>query len=472
MKLFSLKLSLAWRLTILYALSLFFLLSIAAGLLDWFLTSDMKRDNNQFLASEMLSLRTLLRQRPNDVRAWQEEIEREAVGSVSGYARYYVRILDEQQHMIVETSGMSGVLGTHFFPAPLPAHARKLSGISVTGADGRPFTVVSQWVTLYRPEARKRLIQLALDRSRDEETIADYRQNALFLLLGGVLCAGSFGLFIARTGLRPLTKLTRVFTRITPDHLNEQVDFTHWPREIAQLANAFDSMLQRLERSFAMLSQFSADLAHELRTPIANLRGEAEVVLGKPRSAEEYRWVIESSIEEYERLSKVIDNLLFLARTDTHNMAVRLSSVNVRQEIEALLGYFDVLAEEKKIEIALSGNALLDADAVLFRRALTNLLSNAFQYTPQNGRITVDVAKHNGTTQITVADTGIGIERACLEKVLDRFFRTEKARTMHSQGSGLGLAIVKSIMDLHSGTVEIESTPGKGTTVRLRFPRP
>ena len=460
----------AWRLAFLYALSLFLLLAIAAGFLDWILTSDMQRSNDRALAVEMQSLRSLLKQRPDDLQAWREEIEREAIGSVSGYARYYVRILDQQWNTILETPGMTAAVDLRSFPAPEPAHSKEVTGVFVRGADGRPFMVASQWVALYRPATRKRLIQIALDRSHDAETMGDYRRMATLVLLAGVLLSASLGFFIAKAGLRPLSKLTQVFTRVTPEHLDERVGATHWPPEIAHLAQAFDSMLQRLEQSFALLSHFSANLAHELRTPISNLRGEAEVALGRSRTTEEYRRVIESSLEEYERLSRVIDNLLFLARTDTHNTMVRFSPINMRQEIDALLEYFEGLAEEKAIEVTSAGNALLNADPTLLRRALINLLSNAFQYTPPHGRISVDVHTEDETVLIVVSDTGIGIEKASLERISERFYRTERARAMNTQGSGLGLAIVKSIMDLHSGKLEVESAPGEGTTVRMRFP--
>jgi two-component system heavy metal sensor histidine kinase CusS len=430
----------------------------------------MQRGNDRALTVEMQSLRMLLKQRPDDLQAWREEIDREAVGSVSGYARYYVRILDEQRNTILETAGMNSVLDARVFPKPAPAHAREVSGVAVKGADGRPFMVTSQWVAVYRPITKKRIIQMALDRTYDAETMRDYRKMAMLVLLIGVLFSTSLGFLIAKAGLRPLAKLTQVFTRINSEHLDERVGSTHWPPEIASLAQAFDSMLQRLERSFALLSHFSANLAHELRTPIGNLRGEAEVALGRARTADEYRRVIESSLEEYERLSRVIENLLFLARTDTHNTMVRFSPVNMRPEIDALLEYFEGLAEEKSIQVASSGNALLNADPTLLRRALANLLSNAFQYTPDHGRISVDVSSDDGTVAITVSDTGIGIEKGSLEKISERFYRTERARAMNAQGSGLGLAIVKSIMDLHSGHLEVESTPGEGTTVRMTFP--
>jgi two-component system heavy metal sensor histidine kinase CusS len=343
--------------------------------------------------------------------------------------------------------------------------------VDAKARDGRFFLLGAQWVELRQPEARKRLVQIAFDRSHDAMIIADYRRKVLTVLLAGLVLSVTLGFVIAKAGLKPLSNMTRAFTRISAEELNTRVNSLHWPPEVAALAGAFDSMLERLERSFALLTQFSADLAHELRTPINNLRGETEVALGKSRTAEEYRAVLESGLEEYERLTHVIENLLFLARADTRDTAVRPTPVNIRQEIDALVEYFDALAEEKAIAISITGNALLNADLVLFRRALTNLLSNAFRYTPQNGRIALSVTTINGSVEVAVSDTGIGIEKDNQKKVLDRFFRADKARTLHPQGTGLGLAIVKSIMDLHSGSVAIESAPGEGTTVKLRFPQ-
>ena len=463
--------SIARRLTVLYALSLFFLLAIAAGFLDWVLTSDMRRDNSQLLAAEIQSLRTLMRQRPGDLQSWREDVEREAA-SLPGYTRYYVRILDEQGQTIIETPGMGDIVDSRTFPEPLPFFdLNAIDGTDARGRDGRLLLLGAQWVELRQPGAHKRLIQVALDRSHDATIIADYRRKVLAVLLAGIVLSVTLGFVIAKAGLKPLSNITRAFRRISAEHLNTRVSSMHWPPEVAALAIAFDSMLERLESSFALLTQFSADLAHELRTPINNLRGETEVALGKLRTAEEYRTVLESSLEEYERLTRVIENLLFLARTDTRNTAIRPAPVNVRQEIETLVEYFDALAEEKGVVVSVSGNALLNADPVLFRRVLTNLLSNAFQYSPQDGRITLSVTTADGSVEVAVADTGMGIEKDDQKKVMDRFFRADKARSLHPQGTGLGLAIVKSIMDLHSGRVTIESSPGEGTTVRLRFPQ-
>jgi two-component system heavy metal sensor histidine kinase CusS len=461
--------SIARRLTALYALSLFLLLAIAAGLLDWVLTTDMRQDNIQDVRAEGQILRTLVTQRSEDLHALREEVERES-GSLPGYVRCYVRVLDEQHGTLAETPGMGDILKVEALPEPSAFDVKTDNERDVRGRDGRLFLVASQWVQLPRPEAGKRLIQVASDRSEDEKLIAEYRRMVVAILAVGLVLSVTLGFLIAEAGLKPLSHIARAVKGISAAHLSTRVSSIHWPPEVAVLADAFDSVLDRLESSFALLTQFSADLAHELRTPINNLRGETEVALGKLRTVEEYRGVLESSLEEYERLTRVIEGLLFLARTDTRDAGARPVLVNIRQEIDTLVEYFDALAEEKAITVSVSGNALLSVDPVLFRRALTNLLSNAFQYTQPHGKIALSVTTVNGRVEVAVSDTGVGIEKDELENVVKRFFRSDTARSLHPQGTGLGLAIVKSIMDLHSGSVAIESASGKGTTVTLKFP--
>jgi two-component system, OmpR family, heavy metal sensor histidine kinase CusS len=470
MKLFPKRWPISWRLTLLYAVSLFLLLTVAAGVLDWILVSDMRKDNDDLLAIEMQSLRVLLKEKPYDVLAWRSEIEREANSSVLGYARFYVRITDDQGKTIVEAPGMDSALNNAAFVDVTPARSKKLKTMKVRGSDGQTFVIASQRHTIFRPYGEKRIIQIALDRSRDDETIANFRQMTALVLLAGLVVSSSLGFLLTKAGLRPLTELTKVFMRISPENLNARIGSGKWPPEIEDLGNSFDLMLQRLEQSFVLQTNFSADLAHEIRTPINNLRGEAEVALGRARTADEYRRVIESSLEEFERLSRVVDNILFLARADARTTVARLSPVNVRQEVDAIMEYFEALAEEKEIGYSITGNSLLKADGVLLRRAITNILSNALHYTPCGGRIEVTIKGNESFTDISISDTGIGIDQASLSKVQNRFFRTEKARSMNSQGSGLGLAIVKSIMELHGGSIEIESAVDKGSTVRLRFP--
>ena len=240
--------------------------------------------------------------------------------------------------------------------------------------------------------------------------------------------------------------------------------------ELRELVAAFNQLLERLEQAFGRVSNLASELAHELRTPLNNLMGEAEVVLDRTRSAAEYRQTIESSLEEYQRLAHMIDTLLFLARAENPNAHLQRARFGVRAELEAVADYLDPVAQEKNLQVSCEGDALLWADRNLFRRALTNLFSNAFRHAPPGGRVVARV-RSSGSSEVTVsvADSGPGIPREEQERVFERFYRGASSRG-DEQGAGLGLAIVRSIVQLHGGSVRLESAPDRGTTVILSFP--
>jgi two-component system heavy metal sensor histidine kinase CusS len=262
--------------------------------------------------------------------------------------------------------------------------------------------------------------------------------------------------------------MTRALQRVGPKQLHERVPTVGWPRELQPLALAFDDMLARLEDSFVRLSQFSADIAHELRTPIANIRGEAEVALSRARPAEEYREVLESTIAECQHLGHIVDNLLFLARTEAAEGHLQRASFDGRAVIEKIAAFYEPIAEEQKLTIRCRGEATFVADEMLFSRAVNNLVENAAHHTPSGGTIEISIANRGANAEVSVKDNGAGIPPQHLPRVFDRFYRADSARS--SEGVGLGLALVKSIMDLHGGSTTIESQVDRGTAVTLSFP--
>jgi two-component system heavy metal sensor histidine kinase CusS len=263
--------------------------------------------------------------------------------------------------------------------------------------------------------------------------------------------------------------MKRSLERIGPTHLNERVASANWPRELQPMAIAFDEMLKRLDDSFTRLSQFSADLAHELRTPIANMLGEAQVALSRDRSSAEYRETIESAIGECERLSGIVDNLLFVARADAAREPVERKRFDARAAVEKIAAFYRTIAEDHRVAISCSGQGEISADPALFERAVGNLVDNALRFTPENGSIEIALAEHAADFEVAVSDNGSGIAPEHLPRVFDRFYRAESSRG--SDGAGLGLALVKSIVDLHGGTARIQSEIGRGTIVSLTFPK-
>jgi two-component system heavy metal sensor histidine kinase CusS len=252
--------------------------------------------------------------------------------------------------------------------------------------------------------------------------------------------------------------------------LHETISSGRWPKELTLLAAAFDEMLKRLDESFTRLSQFSADLAHELRTPVNNLMGETEVALSKQRTSAEYQRILESNMEEFNRLNRMIDELLFLSRAEAPDTKINCEILKLEEELEKICAFYESLAADKKIDIRIVGYAQVFADPMLLRRALSNLVANAISYTDVGGKIILLAKAGKHYTEVKVSDNGIGIDARDLSKIFDRFYRADKARERNTQGTGLGLSLVKSIMDLHHGSVDVESKTGKGATIILRFP--
>jgi two-component system, OmpR family, heavy metal sensor histidine kinase CusS len=253
--------------------------------------------------------------------------------------------------------------------------------------------------------------------------------------------------------------MTESLGRIGPDQLKERIGSPGWPRELQPLAIAFDQMLKRLDDSFTRLSQFSADLAHELRTPIANMLGEAQVALTRDRTAPEYRETVESTVAECERLSRIVDNLLFVARVDAAREPITRKRFDARAAVEKIAEFYQTVADDHHVTITCSGNGQIYADPDLFERVVGNLLDNALRFTPENGSIEITLSDQNTDFDVAVRDNGCGIAAEHLPHVFDRFYRAESSRG--SDGAGLGLALVKSIVDLHGGSAFIESNPGR-----------
>ena len=266
--------------------------------------------------------------------------------------------------------------------------------------------------------------------------------------------------------------------RITSTNLRERIRAEGYPSELACLAETFNAMLVRLEESFEQISRFTADIAHDLRTPVNNIRGEAEVALARARTVEEYRDVLESSLEEAIRLSDLIGDLLFLARAESPLTDLRRQPVNVGELLSAVREYYETTASNCGISlIATAGEEAMTAplDRPLMLRAVSNLVSNAIAHTSRGGSVTLEAFAADAQIAIQVSDTGAGIPTEALPRVFDRFFRVDPSRSRNSGGAvsggtGLGLAIVQSIMTLHGGSAAITSQLGRGTRVTLRVP--
>lgn len=272
-----------------------------------------------------------------------------------------------------------------------------------------------------------------------------------------------------KRSIRSLINMTNAAKTITASSLHQRMDADYWPQEFSELGFAFNNMLDRIEESFSRLRSFSADLAHELRTPINNLLGETEVALLHPQT--DYRQTLESNFEELKFVAAMIENLLFLAQAENPRLVLTKEKINVAEIIHRIKDYYEEIALDKNIEIDIQGHAELLFNLEMFGRMISNLLLNSLKYTDQDGKILVNISHTKDTVEIQLKDNGIGIDKIHLPRLFDRFYRIDEARARDSGGIGLGLAIVKSIVDLHQGTIHLTSKIGVGTCFTLQFSR-
>jgi two-component system heavy metal sensor histidine kinase CusS len=459
--------SIAGRLSILFGLASFTIVALVAGSLDIALRSSIYQDEAESLMDQIGAIAIVLRQDPDLAGPEGQAVRRQysAVMNVD----YVIRVLRTDGRIVFETPGLASLLPSKAFPvarsepgaAPRP-HTRR--------RDGRTFVTLTEAVAPATPAAGTRIVQLAYDGSQEAILAGRYRALTIAAILAGSVLSMLLGVYITRRALRPLTELTEVIRGVRATRLQQRLGHRPWPRELRTVAVAFDGMLDHLEAAVARLTQFAADLAHELRTPLNNLMGEAEVVLARPRSAADYREAIESSLEEYARLSRLTQELLFLARVGAGSETIQRQPLALEPLLQDIRELYEMVAEEQQVELRVEATGMIFASPDLLRRALINLMSNALRHTPRGGAIRLEGTEEESQSVIRVGDTGTGMPADDLPRVFDRFF--SGAGKGEGGGSGLGLSIVKSIVELHEGRVWIDSALGSGTTVTLAFPKP
>ncbi|MFL6589714.1 MAG: heavy metal sensor histidine kinase [Chthoniobacterales bacterium] len=453
--------SIASQLVVLFTLAAVFLLCCGLGALYWIVVAHAFEEDNEVLGDKVAAIRADL-DAPGGMEVVTEQLKN---ARVADRAAYWIRVLDSAGRPVVETPGMDAVL-------PQEAFAKKdiQTAVSLTPSNFRTSDRLFSLVSIqHRVGAEDYIIQVGQDRTADDHFMKQFAALLVAVLALGVVASALIGFTVTKRGLRPLTEMTSAVQRVGPSQLDERVSPAGWPRELKPLAAAFDDMLARLEDSFRRLSQFSADLAHELRTPIGNIRGEAEVALTRSRTPEEYREVLESTVAECAHLSSIVDNLLFLARMDAADSHLQRTPFAGRAAIEKIVAFHEPMAEEQQVTVHCHGEAEFVADKMLFSRAVSNLVENALRYTPAGGAVEVSIFERGRGAEVAVKDTGAGIPAEHLPRVFDRFYRADPSRS--SEGMGLGLALVRSIVELHGGVAKIESEPGRGTTVTLEFPK-
>ncbi len=386
---------------------------------------------------------------------------------VMGHDNFYLTIVatapDDRVLLSVGAKPQEPLLTTY-------AHRETLGYLNWEDSFGNQVLSASSLMRLASGE-RVRVL-LSLDRMDDQALLSAYLRATVIALPMLLILIGMGAWWLVQRGLAPLKQFSQVAAKVTTQDLTHRLAVENLPFELGELAQGFNVMLKRLDAGVQQLSQFSDDLAHELRAPLTNLMGKAQVTLSRQRPPDEYKAVLESNTEELERLARIVSDMLFLAQVSHPAARASFTPVSLADEAQRVMDLFALSAEDKQLSLTLSGDAQVHGDRLMIQRALSNLLSNAIRHSPQGAHISLLVEAYDGHASISVSNPGAGIEAHHLPHLFERFYRVDSSRARTEGGTGLGLAIVRSIMILHQGQAEVRSLPGGFTLFRLVFPLP
>ena len=447
--------SITLRLSLLFALITSMILIGVGWYLDHTLVKHFEQRDTAELAGKVTLVRHLLSelQEESDIAG---DVHRFRDAMV-GHDTLSLWLFSQDGSTIFATSNYDLPSGLAFVSAPadvLPTHV-----LDWFPDPGKHLRIMSAWGTVGAKSDQQVRIMLVADASDHLGVLSRYRSAILSAIAAALLASILLGAWVTQRELRPVTAIAEAAGIVSASRLGDRLDGTSVPDEVQPLVRAFNAMLARLEESFTRLSQFSSDVAHEFRTPIANLVMHTQVTMSKSRSAEEYRHALELNLEEFDRLSRMISDMLFLAKAEYDQSVLNLERLDLRREIEAVVEFFDPLAQEHQVALHVSGAGETIADRLMVQRAIANLLSNALQYTAPGNPVQITIGPSSADTiQLSVANPGPDIPSEHLSRLFDRFYRVDSSRAKADAGSGLGLAIVKSIMKLHDGSVRVQST--------------
>lgn len=398
-------------------------------------------------------------------RAHSADDARARLGEALSYHEgLYARVRDAQGALVFESTGF-----TQEARETTPTGASAAAPPATAHAHGAFHALDFQSATAYSSTPVS--VTLLADTTQHDRFLADLRRKLAWYVLAALALCGLLSWLAARQGLAPLREMKVRAARVSGQQLGARMPVEAVPVEMADLAQALNRMLARLQDDFQRLIDFSSDLAHELRTPISNLLTQTQVALTAQRDAATYRDILASNAEELERLARMVSDMLFLAKTRRGAELPHKEHFAARIEALALIDFYDAVAAEKQVAVSVQGEGGIEGDRLMFRRALGNLLSNALRHVPAGGEVVIRVAANERTTTVAVDNTGAAIDPHVLPRLFDRFYRADPARAhAGSEGSGLGLAITRAIVEAHGGAIEVKSAD-EHTCFAMVFPR-
>jgi two-component system heavy metal sensor histidine kinase CusS len=443
------------RLALMFALSSCVLLGAVAAYLYHSLEREILWRDDQALLGRLQRMQALL----DDTESIEALRSRpQLYENMLGNRDSFLWIVDAADHMLIEVN-----------PASLPLPRLPDASSPKLGNDPHNSSLRLAWLDVSRTGGHLKLIAGKRADER-EQMLSAYRNTIWMALAAGVFLAFALGWLIGQRGLRPVRTLATQAAGIDVRNLHLRLDDFADTAELEVLSQTLNQMLTRLEHGFAQLSRFSEDLAHEMRTPLTNLMGQSQQLLDRNRSHEEYQNVLASNLEEYERLARMIDNMLFLARCEQPKATLKREPVDLPSLVEQLCEYFEGMAEDRGIWLVNQSHGQLEAEPELLRRALANLIANALRYGAADSPVTISTKMEGNTLEVLVHNQGNPIEAVHLPHLFERFYRCDASRNQPDDSGGLGLAIVQSIMHVHSGEASVKSDDA-GTVFSLHFYR-
>lgn len=445
--------TLSLRLALMFALSSCVLLGAVAAYLYHSLEREIVWRDDQALLGRLQRMQALL----DDIESVEALRNRpQLYENMLGNKDSFLWIVDPSGHRLIEVN-----------PASLPVPTLPDAFSPVLGNDPSNRSLRLAWLDVSSARGRLKLVAGKLSDERDQ-MLGAYRNTIWMALAAGVLLAFALGWLVSRRGLRPVRTLASQAAGIDARHLHLRLSDFADTTELEVLSQALNQMLERLEQGFAQLSRFSEDLAHEMRTPLTNLMGQSQQLLGRERSPEEYQNALASNLEEYERLARMIDSMLFLARCEQPMATVKHEPVDLHTLAEQLCEYFEGMAEDRGIWMVNRCDGQLEADPELLRRALANLIANALRYGSADSPVTISTSVEANKMEVKVHNLGAPIDAMHLPHLFERFYRCDASRNQPDDSGGLGLAIVQSIMHVHAGEAGVKSDD-EGTIFSLHF---
>lgn len=456
--------SLTFRLTLLFAAASTLVLLILGLLIGNSVERHFEEQDLGGLSGKMQLARHILEKSPG--AAGSASMAEQLDNALTGHHGLVLAVFGKERELLYVNDPLD-------LPAALLATADKPPGHPLfkwQGSDGLPWRGIAATIQPAAPDGPAYTVAVATEIAHHEHFMASFRTKLWSVVILAALLTGFLGWIAARRGLAPLLELKREAASITAHRLHARLSTDAVPTELVVLAETLNAMLARLEDSFRRLSDFSSDIAHELRTPVSNLLTQTQVTLSQVRTPDEYRNVLASNVEELERMARMIADMLFLAKSDNDLVVPHREPLDLVEEVRGLFEFYEARAEERGVALHCSGSGQVAGDRLMLRRAIGNLLSNALCHTPPGGRITVHVdGSHAAVVKLTVENSGETIAPEHLPRLFDRFYRADSSRQRASDGAGLGLAITRSILRAHGGDAQVRSAQGL-TAFELTLP--